>query len=73
VGGTQVQRAARRRVPGQPEQQFLPGPASHYAVFVRVASRLRHRVDRTVLALRPVLAVQEDLSHLHQFDQESRA
>jgi len=40
---------------------------------VRAASGLRHRVDRTILALWPVLAVQEDLSHLHQFDQESRA
>jgi len=73
VGGAHVQRAARRRVPGQPEQQLLPGPAPHHAVLVRVAGRLRHRVDRTVVALRPVLAVQEDLSHIHQFDQEGRA
>lgn len=40
---------------------------------MRVARRLRDRVDRTVVALRPVLAVQEDLSHIHQFDQEGRA
>lgn len=73
VGGAHVQRAARRRVPCQPEQQLLPGPAPHDAVLVRVAGRLRHRVDRTIVALWPVLAVQEDLSHLHQFDQEGRA
>jgi len=40
---------------------------------VRVAGRLRHRVDRTVVALRTVLAVQENLSHIHQLDQEGRA
>lgn len=73
VGGAHVQRAARRRVPGQPQQQLLPGPAAHHAVPVRVARRLRDRVDRTVVALRPVLAVQEDLSHIHQLDQEGRA
>lgn len=39
---------------------------------MRVAGWLRHRVDRTIVALRPVFAVQEDLSHIHQLDQESR-
>jgi len=73
VGGAHLQRAARRRVPGQPEQQLLPGSAAHHAVSVRVAGRLRHRVDRTVVALRTVLSVQEDLSHIHQLDQEGRA
>lgn len=73
VGGAHVQRASRRRVPGQPEQQLLPWLAPHDAVLVRVAGRLRHSVDRTILALRPILTVQEDLSHIHQFDQEGRA
>lgn len=73
VGGAHVQRAARRRVPREPQQQLLPGPVAHHAVPVRAARRLRDRVDRTVVALRPVLAVQEDLSHIHQLDQEGRA
>lgn len=45
VGGAHVQRTSRRRVSGQPEQQFLPGTATHHVVFVRVTGRLRHRVD----------------------------
>lgn len=40
---------------------------------MRAAGGLRNRVDRTVVALRPVLSVQEDLSHIHQLDQEGRA
>jgi len=73
VGRAHVQRAARRRVPGQPQQQLLPGPVAHHVVLVRAAGRLHHRVDRTVVALRPVLAVPQDLSHIHQLDQEGRA
>lgn len=37
---------------------------------MRAPGRLRHRVDRTVVALRPVHAVQKDLLHIHQLDQE---
>lgn len=73
MGGAHVQRAARHRVPGQPEQQLLPGPVAHHAVPLRATGRLRDRVDRTIVALRPVLAVPEDLSHIHLFDQKSHA
>lgn len=73
VGGAHVQRATRCRFPRQPQQQLLLGPVAHHAVPVRAARRLRHRVDRTVVALRSVLAVQEDLPHIHQLDQEGRA
>lgn len=73
MGSAHVQRTSRRGVPGQPQQQLLPGPVAHHAVPVRVARRLRHSVDRTVVALRPVFPVQENLPHIHQLDQEDRA
>lgn len=73
MGCTHVQRAARRRFPGQSKQQFLPGPVAHHAVPVRAARRLRHRLDRTIVALWPVLPVQEDLSHIYQLDQKGCA
>jgi len=73
LGGANVQRTTRRRVPCQPKQQLLLGAVAHYVIPMRIASRLRHRLDRTIMALWPILAVQENLSHIHQLDQEGCA